>query len=160
MNSNQQAKQVVVEEIKEKIQKSKSLTFVDYKGISVKDDTALRASFRNNGAEYRVYKNRLLGRALTELGITGCEQFLNGTTAVAFGYADEVVSARLAMEGVSKNEKLSIKFGIYDGKIMSVEDVKTLSKIPPKPVLIAQLLSMLNAPVSGLARALEAIAKK
>lgn len=160
MNQNHIAKQAIVEEIKEKISKAKSLALVDYKGITVDADTKLRASFRKNGAEYRVYKNRLLARAFTELGYTGHEEFLNGTTAIALGYEDEIVAPRLIMEGVKATNKLVVKCGIFEGKVVGQDKVKQLSEIPSKPILIAQLLSVLNGPTSALARALDAIANK
>lgn len=160
MNKNHQAKQLVVEEIKGKIEQAKSIALVDYKGISVADDTKLRASFRQNGAEYRVYKNRMLIRAFNELGISGCEEFLNGTTAIGFGYEDEIIAPKLIVEGAEKAKKIVVKCGVYQGKLISEEQVKHLAKIPPKPILISQLLSVLNGPISGLARALDAVAKK
>lgn len=160
MNKNHEQKQAVVEEIKAKIAKAKSMTLVDYKGITVDADTKLRASFRKNGAEYRVYKNRLLLRALNEQGITGCEEFLNGTTAISFGYEDELVAPRLTVQGAETTNKLVVKCGVFEGKLISEEQVKALAKIPAKPVLISQLLSVLNGPMSALARALDAIANK
>ena len=84
MSANLEAKKLVVEEIKDKLSKSKSVTFVDYKGLTVAEDTAMRRQFKANGAEYKVYKNRLLLLALNELGIKGVEEYLQGTTAVAF----------------------------------------------------------------------------
>ena len=85
MSANLEAKKVLVEEIKEKINSAISLTFVDYCGLTVEEDTTMRRAFREAGVEYKVYKNRLMLKALNELGFTGYDDVLQGTTAVAFG---------------------------------------------------------------------------
>lgn len=156
MSANLEAKTNLIEEIKNKLKKAKTVAFVDYRGITVEADTAMRASFRNANSEYRVYKNRLMLRALNELGIHGCESYLKGTSAVAFGYGDEVTPAKLVLDAVNKTGKIQIKFGILNGKIVSAEEVTELAKLPSKEVLIAKLLGMLNAPASSLVRVLNA----
>ena len=160
MSANLDAKKVVVEEIKEKIKSAKTLTFVDYRGLTAVEDTALRAAFRKANAEYKVYKNRLLLRALEELGMTGYEAILEGTTAVAFGYEDEVSTAKILVDTIKNTKKMQLKGGILDGKQIDVAMVETLAKIPSKEVLITQLLYVLQSPVRGLAIALDAIANK
>lgn len=160
MSANFDAKKVIVEEIKEKIKSAKTLTFVDYRGLTAVEDTALRAAFRKAEAEYKVYKNRLLLRALEELGMTGYESILEGTTAVAFGYKDEVSTAKILVDTIKNTKKMQLKGGILDGKQIDVAMVETLAKIPSKEVLITQLLYVLQSPVRGLAIALDAIANK
>ncbi|MGD9901110.1 MAG: 50S ribosomal protein L10 [Spirochaetales bacterium] len=160
MNASLESKHVIVDEIKNKIKSAKSVVFADYKGITVGEATKIRANFRNNNAEYKVYKNRLILRALDELGIKGADAHLEGTTSVAFGYEDEVVPARLIADALKETQKMSIKFGIFNGEVVNGSYVKSISSLPSKNVLIAQLLSVLNGPVSGLARALNAIAEK
>lgn len=160
MSANLDAKKVVVEEIKEKIKSAKTLTFVDYRGLTAVEDTALRAAFRKANAEYKVYKNRLLLRALEELGMTGYEAILEGTTAVAFGYEDEVSTAKILVDTIKNTKKMQLKGGILDGKQIDVAMIETLAKIPSKEVLITQLLYVLQSPVRGLAIALDAIANK
>ena len=95
MNENLQNKANVVAEIKDKLSKAKSVVFVDYQGISVSADTKLRSEFRNNNSDYKVYKNRLMLRALNELGYTGFESYLEGTTSFAFGFEDEVCAPKV-----------------------------------------------------------------
>ena len=160
MGANLNAKQALVEEIKEKIQKAKTVVFVDYRGMTVDNDTKMRAEFRKNGAEYRVYKNRLVLRALNELGYTGCESYLEGTNALAFGYEDELAPAKIVVN--SKNEKCEfpIKFGIYNNKVVDANQIKALASIPSREVLLAQLVGMLSSPMRGLAVCLKAIADK
>ncbi|MBQ3494658.1 MAG: 50S ribosomal protein L10 [Clostridia bacterium] len=160
MNANLEAKQAIVEEIKEKIQKAKTVVFVDYRGITVEADTKMRAEIRKSGAEYKVYKNRLVLRALNELGFEGCEKYLEGTNAVAFGYEDEVAPAKIVVNAKSETCPMEVKFGIYNQKVVDANAVKELASIPSKEVLIAKLLSMLTAPARGLAVALNEIAKK
>ena len=160
MSANFEAKKVIVEEIKEKIKSAKTLTFVDYRGLTAVEDTALRAAFRKANAEYKVYKNRLLLRALEELGMTGYDAILEGTTAVAFGYEDEVSTAKILVDTIKNTKKMQLKGGILDGKQIDVAMIETLAKIPSKEVLITQLLYVLQSPVRGLAIALDAIANK
>ena len=160
MSANLEAKKLIVEEIKNKIQKAKSLTFVDYRGLTVEEDTKMRTAFRNAGAEYKVYKNRLILKALEDCGISGLENVLEGTSAVAFGYNDEVSSNKIVVDTMKETNKMQIKGGILNGKVVDVEMIETLAKIPSKEVLVAKLLFLLQSPVRGLAIALNAIAEK
>ena len=160
MSANLNAKQALVEEIKQKLQKAKTVVVADYRGVTVEQDTKLRAEFRKSGAEYRVYKNRLILRALNELGYTGCESFLEGTNAIAFGYEDEVAPAKLVVGAKAENCEFPIKFGIYNGSVIDANEVKKLASIPSREVLLAQLVGMLSSPMRGLAVCLKAIADK
>jgi len=160
MSANLEAKKVLVEEIKEKLQKAKTVVFVDYRGMTVADDTKMRAEFRKLGAEYRVYKNRLVLRALNELGYTGCESYLEGTNAVAFGYEDEVAPAKVAANAATENCPFPIKFGIYNNQVVDANTIKKLASIPSREVLLAQLVGMLSSPMRNLAVAIKAIADK
>ncbi len=160
MSANLEAKKVLVEEIKEKLQKAKTVVFVDYRGMTVADDTKMRAEFRKAGAEYRVYKNRLVLRALNELGYTGCESYLEGTNAVAFGYEDEVAPAKIVADAATETCAFPIKFGIYNNAVVDANVIKKLASIPSREVLIAQLVGMLSAPMRNLAVAIKAIADK
>lgn len=160
MNANLDAKKLVVAEIKQKISESKSIAFVDFSGLSVEKDTALRKKFKQNKSEYKVYKNRLVLIALKELGITGCEDLLQGTTATIFSYEDEVTAPKVLMENAVKDNIVALKFGIVEGKVVTKEEIEYLSKLPSKDILIAQLLSVLNGPVSALVRVLNATTEK
>jgi large subunit ribosomal protein L10 len=160
MNTNLENKKQLVEEIKGKLEKAQSVVFVNYSGLNVAQADKLRKDFRENNAEYKVYKNRLMLRALNELGISGVEEHLSGTTSVAFGYENQVVPAKLLADAAKESNTMAVKFGIFDGKVVDSNYVKQIASLPPKEILIAQLLSALNGPVSGLARALNAIAEK
>ena len=156
MSANFEAKKVIVEEIKEKLNKAKSVTFVDYNALTVAEDTAMRQEFKKNGSEYKVYKNKLLLLALNELGINGAEKYLNGTTAVAFSYDDEVSGAKITCQTAEKTKKLTVKFGLLNGNFVEGKEIEALAKLPSKEVLIAMLLGTLNAPITGLARVCKA----
>ncbi len=159
MSANLEAKKIAVDEIKSLIEKSKSIVLVDYRGMTVAQDTALRKEMRDNNITYKVIKNTLFKRACDELGITGLDNALNGTTAFAFG-EDETSAPRLIKKIMNDCEKLSIKAGYCNNKAIDEKEVITLASIPSKEQLVAQLLYVLNAPVSSLARALKAIAEK
>jgi large subunit ribosomal protein L10 len=171
MSANLEAKKLIVEEIKQKISNAKSIAFVDYRGLTVDADYKMRKAFRENGSEYKVYKNRLMLRALNDLGITGCDKFLEGTTAVAFSNKDEVSMPKVLMQTIEETKKLEIKFGVLDGKVVGKEAVEALAKLPSKETLLAMLLGVLKAPIRNLAyvlneptssmvRAINAIAEK
>ena len=102
----------------------------------------------------------MLIRALKEVGIEGCDEYLQGTTSVAFGYNDEVAPARIIATQMKDNKMLSFKFGIMNGKVIDADEVKKISQLPSKEVLVAKLLSVLNGPATGLCIALKAISEK
>ncbi|MBQ8430787.1 MAG: 50S ribosomal protein L10 [Clostridia bacterium] len=160
MTTNQEAKKAIIDEIKANIQNAKSIVLVDYRGISVAEDTTLRKELRENNVVYKVYKNRLFQKACEELGINGFESYLEGTTAFAFGMEDETAAPRLIKKQIKALNKLEIKAGYCNSEVVDAKQVEVLANIPSKEQLIANLLGMLNAPVSALARALQAIADK
>lgn len=160
MSANFENKKAKVEEIKDKLSRAKSAVFVSFLGTDVAKDTTLRASVRNTNGEYRVYKNTLLLRALTELGYTGVEEYLHGTTSVAISYNDEVSVAKAIGDAKKDNEKLSVKFGILDGKVVDDKYVDKLSNIPSRETLLSKLAFLLKAPMQKLAVGLKAVADK
>lgn len=160
MSSNLEAKKELVSEIKDKIQRAKSFVVVDYRGITVAQDTELRSSFKKANAEYKVYKNRLLLRALNELGFSGFDEYLQGTSAIAFGYEDELVPAKLASKAGKDTQKLEIKCGMLNGSFITADEVKNLANIPSREELIGKLLFLLQSPMRGLAIAVSKIAEK
>ena len=153
-------KEQIVSDYAEKLARAKSFVIVDYRGLTVAEDTQLRKELRENNVEYAVVKNRLTLRAMEKAGFTGLDQVLTGPTAVAISYEDAVAPAKVLVTNAKKNTKLEVKGGMVEGKILSVEEVNGVASIPAKPVLIAQLLGMLQTPIRGLAVALSEIAKK
>ena len=160
MSANLELKKELVENIKAELKNANSIIFVDYRGITVAEDTTMRKEFRENGVTYKVFKNRLLVRALNDLGYTDYDpKMFEGTTAVAYS-TDEVAPARVFCKHAQNLKKMAVKFGIVNGQIMNQAKVEELAKIPSKEVLVAMLLGTLNAPVAAFARALNAIAEK
>ncbi len=154
------AKQESVEEIKGKLAKAKSIVILNYQGLNVTDSTKLREEFRKNNGEYKVYKNRLILRALNELNIAGFDEVLQGNTSIAISYEDEVSAPKIAYNAMKTSTVLSVKGGIVNGKAVEISYIEKLSKLPSKDVLIAQLLGMLQAPVRNLACVLQQVSEK
>ena len=154
MSAALEEKKQLVEELKGKISAAKSIVIVDYKGLSVFEDTELRKTLRAANVEYRVLKNRLMQKAFNELGYTDFDEALNGPTAVAFANGDPVAPAKILLESADKTKKITIKCGMVDGTYITTDGVKELATLPPKEVLLAKLLGTLEAPISGLARVL------
>jgi len=150
-----QAKVENVEEIKEKISKAQAVVLVDYRGLNVDQLTELRSNYRKAGVEYKVYKNTMMRFAFKDSGLEEFNQFLKGPNAIAFGYDDPVGAAKVTAEFAKNNEKLEIKAGIVDGKIIDIDGVKSLAELPPREVLIAQALGGLNAPIQGFVNVLQ-----
>ena len=160
MSANIETKKQVVEEIKTKIQAAKSVVFVNYKGLTVAQDTEFRTEFRKANCEYKVLKNTLVRKAFNELGITCFDEDLNGPTAVAFG-ADETAAAKVAIKSCEKyNDVISVKSAYVDGQYIDVKGVKALSKMPSKEELVAKLLGSLQSPISGFVGVLSGVSRK
>ncbi len=153
MSQNFENKKALVQDIKDKISRAKSVIFVDYKGINVANDTDLRNKMREAGCEYHVYKNRLVKLALDELNINFLDDKLQGTLAVAFSFDGETEAANV-LNKVAAKANISMKFGMVSGSFVDEAALKALANLPSKEVLIAQLLGMLQAPATGLCRVL------
>ena len=149
-----------VEELSEKIKKAKVVLLTDYKGINVADVTALRAKLRKTDTEYKVIKNNITRRALQSCKIEGLEDQLEGTTAVILGYEDYLEPLKAIYEYSKENEFYKIKGGIIEGKVVAVEELVTLAKLPSRETLIAQLAGALLGNISKLAVALDQVAKQ
>ena len=144
------AKEAVVEDIKEKIEKAQSIVLLDYRGLTAEEVTNLRDQMRKAGVEYKVIKNTMLTRAANELGIEGTEELFQGPTAAAFGFTDAAVPAKILVDFIKKAKKTEIKGGLLEGKVVDLAQIKYLAELPPKEVLVAKLLGTLNAPASNL----------
>ena len=161
--SNLDAKKQIVEEIKAKIQASKSVVLADYNKLTVLEVTALRNKFKEANCEYKVYKNTLVRRAFNELGVTDFDNDLNGTTATVF-CADETSGAAVFARETKANpalvEKVVPKCAFVENKYLDKDGVKALAAIPSKEILIARLLGCLQSPLSKFVGVLDAIAKQ
>ena len=154
-------KQAVVANLTNKLQNAAAGVLVDYKGITVAEDTALRAELRKNNVEYAVVKNTLLRFAVDNCGMNELDSLLNGTTSLAICHDDPVAPARVVNDFAKKIDgHFEIKGGFMDGKAMPLDEIMALANIPPLPVLQAQVLGTMLAPISGLACVLKQIAEK
>ena len=160
MSANFEAKKVVVEEIKQKIQDAKSVVLVKFEGLSVAEDTELRREFRKNSVEYKVLKNTLVRRAFNDLGVKDFDEDLNGPTAVAFG-SDETGAAKVVVDAAKKmQEKVVVKSAYFEEKRLDASGVKALAAIPSKQQLYGMLASALLGVPRALAIALNQVAEK
>ena len=150
-----ESKKAVVEALSGKIKEATSVVFVDYKGITVAQDTELRKQFREAGVEYSVVKNTLTNFAAKDCGYDFSE-VLNGTTAMASTTGDPIAPARIVCEFAKKN-KLSIKGGIVEGSVLSADDLNGFGELPSKNALVASVLGTFLAPISSLAFVLDQI---
>ena len=149
-----------VAEVADKIKSAKSVILFDYRGLTVAEDTALRADMRKENVEYVVLKNHCVRRALEAIGIEGADDMLHGTNAFAFGYDDAVTPARILKGFIKKAKKCEFKGGIVEGKVSTPNEVEAIADLPSREVLIARMLGSMLSPISGLAIVLDQIAKK
>ena len=152
-----EAKKQAVEEIKATLTKAVAGVFVDYCGLTVEQDTKLRNKLREANVEYKVVKNTLTRFAANEIGLEGLDEVLNGPTALAISETDEVIAAKVLNDFAKENEALEIKSGFLEGKVMTLDEVKTLANTPSREVLIAKMMGSMQSPISALARTLQAL---
>ncbi|MCD7776519.1 MAG: 50S ribosomal protein L10 [Firmicutes bacterium] len=155
-----EGKQAVVAELAEKFRNAQSGVVVNYQGITVADDTEMRKKMREAGVEYVVMKNTLTGRACDEVGYGEIKEYLTGMNAVAIGLNDAVAPAKILKEYAEKIESFEIRVGFLEGKVISADVVKELAEIPSKETLLSRFLGSVQSPISGFARALQAIIDK
>lgn len=152
-------KEAKVAEITQMLSEAKSFVLIDYKGLTVAQDTELRVDLRKAGVRYHVFKNRLAKIALNNMGYNQFDDALNGTTAFAMGIEDIAAPAKIPAEKAKDFKKITIKCGMVDGLFLDEAGCKQLATLPPKEVLIAQLLGMIQAPIASFARVIDAIAQ-
>ncbi len=152
-----EAKKAQVAEVIDVLKEAQTGVLVDYRGLTVEEDTALRTKLREANVKYFVMKNTLLLRAAKEVGLEALEEALHGPTAIAVSSEDAVAPAKVLSDFAKDNEKLEIKSGFMDGAIMSLDEIKTLAATPNMETLIAKMMGSLNSPISALARTLAAI---
>lgn len=149
-------KVTVIEEIKENLSSSKIAILTEFQGMTVSETNELRKLFREADINYRVYKNTLLAIAARELGVSGVDEFLVGTTALAFSKnADLVAPAKIAKDFGVKHQKFKVKGGILENKAINSEGVERLATLPPKEVLISMVLGGMQTPLSRLVGVLQ-----
>ena len=152
-------KQQQVAELAEKISGAVTGVVVDYKGITVADDTALRKELRENGVEYFVVKNTILSRAIGT-SVEGMKSVLEGTTALALSKEDYTAAARILCKFAEGHDNFKVKSGFLDGEVADIATIESLAKLPTKEVLLATVCSAFQAPIAAFARVLQAIVDK
>jgi len=153
-------KQPVVEEIKGYVGQAKAAVLVDYRGLTVAQDTELRKKLREAGVVYKVYKNTMLNFAFKGTEFEALSNDLNGPTAVAFGLEDATVPARIILECTKTMPKLEFKSGVVEGTYYDTKGIQIIATIPSREVLISKLLGSLQSPITNFARVLKQIAEK
>ena len=153
-------KQQAVAELAERIKNSVSGVLVNYQGITVEDDTAMRKALREAGVKYMVVKNSLTGRACEQVGYGEMKQYLSGMTAIAISEKDAVAPAKVLKKYADKVESFKILAGYVDGAVVDEKTVNALADIPAKEVLVAKFLGSIQSPLYGLAYALQAVIDK
>ena len=153
-------KQQVVAQLAERIQGSVAGIIVDYKGITVEDDTKLRKELRENGVKYTVVKNTLIKRAAEKAGLNGIDDVLNGTSAIATSAEDYVAAARILQKFAEQHDNFKVKTGYLDNEVISLDKIQSLAKLPSREVLLANVLGAFQAPIASFARAVQAIVDK
>ena len=144
-----------IAEIKELLSTSKCTILVDFCGLTVAQDTALRRKMREAGVHYNVVKNTLLRIAAQEVGIEGLEPSLEKNTAIAVAPEDPVAVAKIVCDFAKENKELKVKVGVLDGKVMGAEEIKALGGLTAKEVLVDKVLGSMNAPISGFVNVLQ-----
>ena len=153
-----EAKKAQVAEAVELLKNTQTGVLVDYRGLNVAEDTDLRNKLREANVKYFVIKNKILKRAVEEIGLEGLDEVLHGPTALAVSAEDAVAPAKVLSEFAKSNEKLEIKGGFMDGSVMGLDEIKKLAATPNFETLIAKMMGSLQSPISGLARLLATIA--
>ena len=155
----EQKKQIVAE-VADRISNSCAGVIVDYKGISVADDTALRRELREAGVEYTVVKNTLIKLAIKGTALEAMSDVLDGTSAIATCKDDYVAAARILNKYAENHENFSLKTGYIDGEVIGMDKLMELATLPSRETLLSMVANVFSAPIAGFARAVQAIADK
>lgn len=153
-------KKVVIDEIQEKIQNASSIVLVDYRGLTVEEDTELRKTLREAGVEYKVYKNTMMNFAFKGTDFEELSQHLAGPSAIAISYEDATAGPRNLNDVAKKFKALEFKAGVVDGTYYDADGMKAVAAIPPRDVLLSRLLGSFQSPVASFARVIKQIAEK
>ena len=153
-------KKPIVDEISAHIKDAQSVVLVDYRGLTVEQDTRLRKSLREAGVVYKGYKNTFVNFAFKGTQFESLSEYLEGPTAIAISTEDATAPARLLTEFAKTAEKLEIKAGVVEGNIYDAKGMETIASIPSRDALISRLLGSLQSPVTNFARVINQIAEK
>ena len=150
----------IVEEISAGIKDAQSVVLVDYRGLTVEQDTQLRRNLREAGVSYKVYKNTFMTRAFKGTECEDLIQYLEGPSAVAISKEDATAPARVLAEFAKTADKLEIKAGVVEGTVYDAKGIASIASIPSREVLISRLLGSLKSPITNFARVMNQLAEK
>ena len=153
-------KQVIVNEIKEKLERAASLVVVDARGLTVEQDTALRKKLREAGVDYKVYKNTMVEFAVKDTPFEGIAQYLAGPSTYAFSYDDATTAASILAKEAKTLKNLEFEAGVIENTVYDAEGMKVVAEIPSREVLLSKLLGSFKSPMSAFARVIKAIAEE
>lgn len=153
-------KQVVVNEIKEKLEKAASVVLVDGRGLTVEQDTALRKKLREADVDYKVYKNTMVNFAIQGTQFEGLSEYLSGPSTVAFSYGEATKAASILNAEAKTMKALEFKAGVIEGVVYDAAGMQIVADIPSREVLLSKLLGSFKSPMSSFARVIQAIADK
>ena len=153
-------KQPVVEEISAGIKDAQSVVLVDYRGLTVEQDTQLRKSLREAGVSYKVYKNTMMNFASKGTQFEGLDAYLSGPSTFAFSYEDAAAGASIINKVAKDVKELEFKAGVVEGVLYDAAGMKVIADIPSRDVLLSKLLGSFKSPMSSFARVIDQIAKK
>lgn len=153
-------KKAIVAELSERIKNSVTGVVVSYEGINTEDDTKLRKELRENNVQYTVVKNTLLSRACDEVGLEDLKPVLEGTTALATSDSEYAAAARILCNYAKDHDNFKVKSAYLDGAVIDMDTIISLSKLPTRDVLLANVLGAFQAPIASFARAVQAIVDK
>jgi large subunit ribosomal protein L10 len=153
-------KQPIVEEISAGIKDAQSVVLVDYRGLTVEEDTELRKQLRAAGVTYKVYKNTMMNFAFKGTDFEGLAPYLNGPSAMAYSTTDATAPARVIAEFAKKAKALEIKAGVVEGNVYDAKGMEAIANIPSRDVLISRLLGSMQSPMANFARVINQIAEK
>lgn len=153
-------KQPIVEAISEEIKDAQSVVLVDYRGLTVAQDTELRKQLREAGIIYKVYKNTMIKRAIEGTEFEGLTDCLEGPSAIAISKEDTTAPARILCKFAKDAQKLELKGGVVEGNVYDVAGLTELSKIPSREELLSKLLGSMQSPITNFARVIKQIAEQ
>ncbi len=153
-------KQPIVEEISAGIKDAQSVVLVDYRGLTVEQDTELRKQLREAGVVYKVYKNTMMNFAFKGTDFEGLAPYLNGPSAMAYSTTDATAPARVLAEFAKKAPNLEIKAGVVEGNVYDAKGMEAIASIPSREALISRLLGSMQSPITNFARVMNQLAEK
>jgi large subunit ribosomal protein L10 len=152
-------KQPIIEKIAEEVKDAQSVVLVDYRGLTVAQDTELRKELREAGVLYKVYKNTMMKRAFEGTQFEGFGSYLAGPSAMAVSKDDPVLAARLLADFAKKNPKLELKAGVVEGNIYNENEILEIARVPSREELLSKLLGSIQSPITNFARVIKQISE-